>query len=55
MQDYRGYDIKRTAYQGSARWYVQTHHQGGTPYAEDACPQFPTLACAKEWIRERVS
>ncbi|TXH43900.1 MAG: hypothetical protein E6Q97_33550 [Desulfurellales bacterium] len=48
---YRGHEIKRSAWQDSARWYVQRYHTDGrTPLDERICPQAPTLASARDVI-----
>lgn len=48
---YRGHDIKRSAYVGSRRWFVQRYHTDGeTPLDETICPQTSTLNDAKRVI-----
>lgn len=44
---------ERSAYSHKGKWTVQTFHQTGTPYADELCPHFPTLAEARQYIRER--
>ena len=47
---YRGHRICRSSYVQSRRWYVQVFHHTGMAWSEECCPQFDTLAQAREWI-----
>lgn len=48
---YKGRTIRRCAMALTRRWYVVTFHPSTRlPYSESECPQFDTLAAAKQWI-----
>ena len=50
---YRGYAIYRCQWANDphgGRWAVQTHHETGTPWADECCPHYQTLREAREAI-----
>ena len=56
MRTYHGKIIRECAWAGNphdGRWLVQTYHESGTtPWADEHCLHYWTLAQAKEAIRE---
>ena len=52
---YRGQRILRCHWADDphgGRWYVQSYHDSGMPWADEATPHHRTLAEAREYIRE---
>lgn len=55
---YKGHTIypcERTPGEHRGKWIVQTYHYTGTPWADEECPHFQTLAAAREYINEMVA
>ena len=52
---YRGHAIYRCEWADDphgGKWVVQTHHESGTPWADEYCPHYQTLREAREAITQ---
>ena len=49
---YRGHVIIKIS---KGEWVVQTHHESGTPWADEHCPHYQTLREAREAITQAAT
>lgn len=49
------YECERVTGEHEGKWIVQTYHDSGTPYADELCPHYRTLAEARADIDEMVT
>jgi hypothetical protein len=58
---YKGYEIRdwsgpygQHPDNKEPKYFVQTKHETGVDWSAELCPQFASLAAAKEWINEVI-
>ena len=54
LRKYNGYIIRDCAWAGDphrGKYLVQTYHESGSPWSDEQCPHYATLADAKADIR----